>query len=94
MYTRALSGDLEVATRLMNNLTFNNEGIKTLEMLRMNGLVKTYEAWMPLDDEPFQMAYTLYAPNDDMALYIWDAMMTVRPLELREVITTYREVQL
>lgn len=93
-YAKAIDGDLEMATRLMNCGTYNNEGIKALETLRMQGHVKSYDAWLPSDDEPFQEVWEFYAPNDEMALKFWDTVMTVRPLELREVITTYREVQL
>lgn len=93
-YQQAINGNLEVATNLMNCLTYNNEGIKAFETLRMQGHVKSYKAWLPSDDEPFQELYEFYAPNDEMALKFWDTVMTVRPLELREVITTYREVSL
>jgi hypothetical protein len=92
-YSKAINGDLELATRLMNNSTFDHNGIKAFETLRMQGHVKSYDAWYPNDGE-FDEVLEFYAPNDEMALWFIDLTMTARPIELREVITTYREVQI
>lgn len=87
---KAVAGDLELATLLLNAGTYNEDMIRAHNKIVARG-VKTYEAWYP-EDECFSLAYEFHALNDELALWFLDQTMTTRPDDLQEVITTYRKV--
>lgn len=84
---KVLEGDRWLTTLLANAKTFGEESIKVINKVRPK--VKRYVCtWA----DGFDSITDIYATDDEMLLKFLDADYTERPVDIMEVITTYRTV--
>ena len=83
---RVINGDRWLTTVLANATSFSVEAIRAISSVRYN--IKHYEMMFALDDEP----RILKATDDEMMLRFIDSEFTSRPIELWEVVRSYRKV--
>lgn len=80
------AGDRWLATILANASTYSADELQALHSVK----VKRYETMFDGDDEP----RILKATDDEMMLKFIDEEFTSRPIELWEVVSSYRQVEM